>query len=141
MSLLVGPTMCQTLSFNRDLGIELGQRPVPVLDDVVLVIKLSKALGEGLQPGRAGRLHPLDQLQEHDTGAAVWRRPGEQTLTAELSNPDGAVLYCRQAARAEAEEERRQAAEREARRPVCRRCGLKFTDQRWEKLTMHGAEG
>ncbi|MBL1110346.1 hypothetical protein JK361_38330 [Streptomyces sp. 5-8] len=71
MSLLVGPVMRQTLSFGRGLGIELGQRPVPVLDDVVLVINLSKTLGDGLQPGRAGRLHLFDQLQEHDTGAAV----------------------------------------------------------------------
>ncbi|ROQ93630.1 hypothetical protein EDE04_0014 [Streptomyces sp. 2132.2] len=47
MSVLVGPTMRQTLSFGRDLGIELSQRPVPVLDDVVFVIKLSKALGQG----------------------------------------------------------------------------------------------
>lgn len=47
MSVLVGPTMRQTLSFGRDLGIELRQRPVPVLDDVVLIIKLSKALGQG----------------------------------------------------------------------------------------------
>ncbi|MEU3528343.1 hypothetical protein AB0E62_31545 [Streptomyces sp. NPDC038707] len=64
---------------------------------------------------------PLDQLQEHGPGTELWRRPGrpdEQTLTVELSNPDGDVLYCHQAARAEAEEERRQAAEREARRPV-----------------------
>ena len=83
MSLLVGPTMRQTPSFGRALGIELGQRPVPGLDDVVLVIKLSK-------------------------GPAAWRRPGEQTLTAELSNPEADVLYCHQAVRAEAEEERRQ---------------------------------
>lgn len=47
MSVPVGPSMHQTLSFGRDLGIELRQRPVPVLNDVVLVIKLSKALGQG----------------------------------------------------------------------------------------------
>ncbi|AEY94303.1 hypothetical protein SHJG_p1172 (plasmid) [Streptomyces hygroscopicus subsp. jinggangensis 5008] len=28
-------------------------------------------------------------------------------------------------------------AEREARRPVCKRCGRKFTDQRWEETTAH----
>lgn len=47
MSILFGPTTRQTLSFDRDLGVELGQHPVPVLDDVVLVIELSKALGQG----------------------------------------------------------------------------------------------
>ncbi|MDQ0798284.1 hypothetical protein [Streptomyces sp. B1I3] len=70
----------------------------------------------------------LEQLQEHGSGAAVWRRlgrEGEQTLTAALDNPDGDVLYRDQAARADAEEERRRAAEREERRPVCTRCGAK----------------
>ncbi|MFF7803169.1 hypothetical protein [Streptomyces olivaceus] len=113
MPLLVGPAMRQTPSFGRALGIELGQRPVPGLDDVLLVIK----------------------------GPVAWRRPGEQTLTAKLSNPEADVLYCHQAARTETKEERRQAAEREAGRPVCRWCGRKATDQRREKLTMHGAEG
>ena len=27
--------------------------------------------------------------------------------------------------------------EREAQRPVCKRCGQKFTDQRWEETTAH----
>jgi hypothetical protein len=40
---------------------------------------------------------------------------GEQTLTAALDNPDGDVLYRDQEARADAEEERRRAAEREVR--------------------------
>jgi hypothetical protein len=82
----------------------------------------------------------LEQLQEHGAGAAVWRRlgrKGEQTLTAALDNPDGDVLFRDQAARADAEEERRCAAERKARRPVCRRCGRKFTDERWEETTAH----
>ncbi|MGA4862153.1 hypothetical protein ACPB9J_05890 [Streptomyces lavendulocolor] len=80
----------------------------------------------------------LEQLQEHGAGAAVWRRlgrTGEQTLTDALDNPDGEDLYRRQYARAEAEDERRRAAEREARRPVCKRCGRKFTDERWEETT------
>ncbi|MEU1151386.1 hypothetical protein ACFYO9_06540 [Streptomyces sp. NPDC005863] len=138
MSLLVGPTMRQTLSFGRDLGIELGQRPVPVLD-------------ESYSSSNSARRSAKDYSQTVPVVFIPWtssrsttrarRRPGEQTLTAELSNPDGDVLYCHQAARAEAEEERRQAAEQETRRQVCRRCGQKCTDQRWEKLTMHGAEG
>ncbi|MDT9682334.1 hypothetical protein RND61_09630 [Streptomyces sp. TRM76323] len=53
-----------------------------------------------------------------------------QTLTAALDNPDGDALYRRQYAGAEAEDQRRRAAEREARRPVCKRCGRKFTDER-----------
>jgi hypothetical protein len=75
----------------------------------------------------------LEQLQQHGADAAVWRRlgrTGEQTLTAALDNPDGDALYRRQAARADADEEQRRAAEREARRPVCKRCGAKFLPQR-----------
>lgn len=82
----------------------------------------------------------LEQLQQHGAGAAVWRRLGrtdEQTLTAALDNPDGDVLFREQEARADAEDKRRRAAERKARRPVCKRCGRKFTDQRWEETTAH----
>ncbi|MGA4960400.1 replication-relaxation family protein [Streptomyces lavendulocolor] len=82
----------------------------------------------------------LEQLTEHGADAAVWRRlgrTGEQTLTDALDNPDGEDLYRRQYARAEAEGERRRAAEREARRPVCTRCRRKFTDERWEEITVH----
>ncbi len=81
----------------------------------------------------------LEQLQEHGADAAVWRRlgrEGEQTLTAALDNPDGHVLYRRQAARADAAEKQRRDAEREARRPVCTRCGAKYTDERWEETSM-----
>ncbi|MEV5884308.1 hypothetical protein AB0L74_16510 [Streptomyces sp. NPDC052020] len=69
---------------------------------------------------------PLEQLQDHGADAAVWRRRGRtggRMLAAALDNPDGGNLYRDQTARAEAEEVRRTAAEREARRPVCRRCG------------------
>ncbi|MFJ6252699.1 MULTISPECIES: hypothetical protein [unclassified Streptomyces] len=82
----------------------------------------------------------LEQLQKHDAGAAVWRRLGrsrEQTLTDALDNPDGHTLYRAQEARAAAEDKRRRAAEREAQRPVCRRCGRKFSDERWEETTVH----
>ncbi|MEV4342314.1 hypothetical protein [Streptomyces sp. NPDC049590] len=76
----------------------------------------------------------LEQLTEHGAGAAVWRRlgrTGEQSLTDALDNPDGHALYRAQEARASAEDQRRRAAQREAQRPVCRRCGQKFTDERW----------
>ncbi|MFD5662619.1 hypothetical protein [Streptomyces hirsutus] len=80
----------------------------------------------------------LEQLTEHGAGAAVWRRlgrAGEQTLTAALNSPDADALYRGQAARADAEDKRRRAAEREAQWPVCSRCGTKFTDERWEETT------
>ncbi|PJM91468.1 hypothetical protein CG719_33725 [Streptomyces sp. CB01373] len=70
----------------------------------------------------------------------MWRRLGresEQTLTAALDNPDGDAFFREQEARAEAEDKRRRVAEREAQRPVCKRCGQKFTDQRWEETTAH----
>ncbi|MEU7428557.1 hypothetical protein [Streptomyces sp. NPDC040750] len=82
----------------------------------------------------------LEQLQERGADAAVWRRlgrEGEQTLTAALDNPDGDALFCEQEARVDAEDKRRRAAQREAERPVCKRCGQKFTDQRWEETTAH----
>ncbi|MFJ2575122.1 hypothetical protein ACIOYT_32495 [Streptomyces halstedii] len=82
----------------------------------------------------------LEQLTEHGAGAAVWRRlgrNGEQTLTAALDNPDGDDLYRAQEAHAEAEDQRRRAAEREAQRPVCSRCGRKFSDERWKEITVH----
>lgn len=82
----------------------------------------------------------LEQLQEHGADAAVWRRlgrDGEQTLTDALDNPDGHALYRAQEARADAEDQRRCAAQREADRPVCTRCGWKFTDERWEEITVH----
>ncbi|MFD4667994.1 hypothetical protein [Streptomyces halstedii] len=82
----------------------------------------------------------LEKLTEHGAGAVVWRRlgrNGEQTLTAALDNPDGDALYRAQEARADAEDKQRRAAEREAQRPVCSRCGGKFTDERWEEITVH----
>jgi hypothetical protein len=82
----------------------------------------------------------LEQLTEHGADAAVWRRlgrDGEQTLTDALDNPDGHDLYRDQEARADAEDTRRRAAQREAERLVCKRCGRKFTNQRWEETTAH----
>ncbi|WP_327207234.1 hypothetical protein OG336_00150 [[Kitasatospora] papulosa] len=70
----------------------------------------------------------------------MWRwlgRAGEQTLTDALDNPDGDALYRVQEARADAADKQRRAAEREAQRPACTRCGGKFTDERWEEITVH----
>ncbi|MGI5484805.1 hypothetical protein [Streptomyces lavendofoliae] len=72
----------------------------------------------------------------------MWRRlghKGEQTLTAALDNPDGDARFRDQEARADAEDKRRRAAEREAQRPLCKRCGGKFTDERWEETTARTA--
>ncbi|GAA3043726.1 hypothetical protein GCM10017562_75540 [Streptomyces roseofulvus] len=82
----------------------------------------------------------LEQLTEHGADAAVWRRlgrTGEQTLTDALDNPDGHTLYRAQEARADAEDKRRRAVEREAQRPGCTRCGRRFSDERWEEITVH----
>ncbi|GAA2264875.1 hypothetical protein GCM10010232_66330 [Streptomyces amakusaensis] len=83
----------------------------------------------------------LEQLQEHGADAAVWRRlgrTGQQTLTEALTNPDGHALYRAQEARAHAQDQEHRAARREAQRPVCTRCGHKFTDERWEATTARG---
>ncbi|MFE7355809.1 hypothetical protein ACFU8Q_22100 [Streptomyces sp. NPDC057543] len=64
------------------------------------------------------------------------RRPGGggQTATDALGTPDGDGLYRLRAAKADKEETRRRAIEREARRPVCTGCGAKFTDDRWKAV-------
>ncbi|MDJ0465476.1 replication-relaxation family protein [Streptomyces sp. H27-C3] len=83
----------------------------------------------------------LEQLQEHGADAAVWRRLGradDQKLADALDNPDGDALFHRQVAQADAQEKQQRAAEREAHRPVCKRCGAKFTDQRWKETTASG---
>jgi hypothetical protein len=83
----------------------------------------------------------LEQLQEHGADTTAWRGPEhteEQIPTAAPGHPDGDALYRRQAARAEAEKERRRAAEREARRLVYKRCEQKCTGQHWEETTASG---
>ncbi|GAA2774014.1 hypothetical protein [Streptomyces lavendulae] len=86
----------------------------------------------------------LEHLQEHGADAAVWwrlGRTGEQTLTAALDNPYGDALYRVQAARADGRAAQRRAAKGEAQRPVCGRCGRKFTDERWEEVPRAAAPG
>lgn len=79
----------------------------------------------------------LERITADPSGAAgaVWRRLGReqwQTLAQALDNPDGDRLYAVQYERARRLDAERKAAEREAQRPVCRRCGTKFTDDRWQ---------
>ncbi|MFF5393375.1 replication-relaxation family protein [Streptomyces sp. NPDC013012] len=85
----------------------------------------------------------LERITADPAGAAgkVWRRLGRkewQTLGEALDNPDGDRLYLVQWREAKRRREEREAAEREARRPLCTRCGAKFTDERWQYLLGRG---
>ncbi|MGV4891423.1 replication-relaxation family protein [Streptomyces viridosporus] len=86
----------------------------------------------------------LELLREHGpAGPVFWRfgRDHRQPLLDAIGNPrrDAYVARRRQVAR---EEERRrterEAAQREARRPVCADCGRKFTDDRWKAVESSG---
>ncbi|MER8235113.1 replication-relaxation family protein [Streptomyces sp. NPDC094049] len=80
----------------------------------------------------------LDQLREHGpAGPVFWRfgRKELQPLLDAIGNPrlDAALTRRRQAAREEQQRrDEQQAAAREAERPVCARCGTRFTDERWQ---------
>lgn len=82
----------------------------------------------------------LDLLREHGpAGPAFWRfgRDHRQPLLEAIGNPrrDAYLARWRQAAREEKRRRQEQdAARREARRPVCKDCGQKFTDDRWEAV-------
>ncbi|MER6445446.1 hypothetical protein [Streptomyces venezuelae] len=76
----------------------------------------------------------LERITADPAGVAgaVWRRLGRQewqSLPEALDNPDGDRLYAAQ--RKEARDRR---AEREAKRPVCARCGAKCSDERWQQV-------
>lgn len=77
-------------------------------------------------------------------GGAVWRRLGRQewqTPSEALDNPDGEQLHTVQYEQTRGREAERQAAEREAQRPVCARCGAKFADDRWWLIRQHSWPG
>jgi hypothetical protein len=89
----------------------------------------------------------LERITADAEGAAgkVWRRLGRdedewQTLSEALDNPDGDRLYVVQAEQARKRHKEREAAAREAKRPVCGRCGAKFTDERWQTLRQYPAQ-
>lgn len=89
----------------------------------------------------------LERITADPDGAAgkVWRRLGRdedlwQTLGEALDNPDGDRLYAVQLREANRREREREAAAREAQRPVCRRCGAKFTDGRWQTVRQYPAQ-
>ncbi|MFB7918145.1 hypothetical protein [Streptomyces sp. NPDC056061] len=63
------------------------------------------------------------------------RRDEWQTLSEALDNPDGERLYAVQLRDARQRQAEREAAHREAQRPVCTQCGAKFTDDRWQETT------
>lgn len=79
----------------------------------------------------------LQELREHGpAGPAFWRfsREDRQPLLDAIGNArrDAYLTRRRQAARGEQRRRKeREAAQREARRPVCADCGQKFTDDRW----------
>ncbi|MFJ7146704.1 hypothetical protein ACIQVT_00500 [Streptomyces sp. NPDC100445] len=81
----------------------------------------------------------LERICADPAGAAgrVWRRLGReewQTLSEVLDNPDGERLYWVEEEQSRRWQAERKAAEREAQRPVCTRCGTKFTDERWQSV-------
>lgn len=81
----------------------------------------------------------LERITADPAGAAgrVWRRLGRdewQTLSEALDNPDGERLYRTEEEQSRRRQAERKAAEREAQRPVCARCGTKFTDERWQSV-------
>jgi hypothetical protein len=83
----------------------------------------------------------LERITADPDGAAgkVWRRLGRdedewQTLAEALDNPDGDRLYGVQRKEAHRRQKEREAAQREAQRPVCTRCGEKFTEDRWQSI-------
>ncbi|MEU7649936.1 replication-relaxation family protein [Streptomyces huasconensis] len=81
----------------------------------------------------------LERITADPAGAAgrVWRRLGRkewQTLSEALDNPDGERLYRVEEEQSRRRQAERKAAEREAQRPVCARCGAKFTDERWQLI-------
>ncbi|MCZ0983799.1 replication-relaxation family protein [Streptomyces diastatochromogenes] len=88
----------------------------------------------------------LERITADPAGAAgkVWRRLGRdgwQTLSEALDNPDGERLYRVQLQEARRRQAERKAAEREAQRPVCARCGTKFTDERWQSVAQTSWRG
>ncbi|MGW3958015.1 replication-relaxation family protein [Streptomyces sp. NPDC004752] len=81
----------------------------------------------------------LERITADPAGAAgrVWRRLGRdewQTLSEAMDNPDGERLYAVQLREARQRQAEREAAHREAQRPVCTQCGTKFTDERWQEI-------
>ncbi|MFE5098197.1 replication-relaxation family protein [Streptomyces sp. NPDC056638] len=89
----------------------------------------------------------LERITADPDGAAgkVWRRLGRdedqwQTLAEALDNPDGDRLHVVQAEQARKRQKEREAAAREAQRPVCRHCGAKFTDDRWDSVRQYPAQ-
>lgn len=88
----------------------------------------------------------LERITADPAGAAgrVWRRLGRdewQTLSEALDNPDGERLYRVEEEQSRRRHAERKAAEREAQRPVCARCGTKFTDERWQSVAQTSWRG
>ncbi|MEW2275618.1 replication-relaxation family protein [Streptomyces griseofuscus] len=84
----------------------------------------------------------LERITADPAGAAgrVWRRLGReewQALGEALDNPDGERLYRMEQEQSRRRHAEREAAEREAKRPVCTQCGTKFNDERWQSIRQY----
>ncbi|WP_052385527.1 hypothetical protein [Streptomyces sp. NRRL F-2890] len=87
----------------------------------------------------------IDILREHGPTAPIFHRAGRdqpQTLTDAIGNPRQDAVHAQDRAH-HAEQMRKRALEeaaaREAKRPVCTECGVKFSDERWTYTdTSHG---
>ncbi|MGW0665374.1 hypothetical protein [Streptodolium elevatio] len=66
---------------------------------------------------------------------------GWQRLADASDNPDGDTLLRTELAERDRRGREREAAEREAKRPVCTRCGATFSDERWEQVEAAGPRG
>ncbi|MGA5364227.1 replication-relaxation family protein [Streptomyces purpurascens] len=139
------------LVFNR-IGERNPNRTIPRLQE------LTRHLWQG---ERAGGYHEYDgkmpiiatglkNLREHGPAGPVFLRFGRdhmQPLLEAIGNPRREAAEARfreetrarrdeyqaQLRRAAQEQAAKQAAEREARRPVCTGCGARFTDERWQE--------
>ncbi|MGV9761677.1 hypothetical protein ACWDUC_38565 [Streptomyces tricolor] len=141
------------LVFNR-IGERNPNRTVPRL------MELTRHLWQGERQRGGHHLYDrkipiiavgLNQLREHGPAGLVFARfgrSGPQTLLEAIGNPRREAADAREQEEAKAraaqyqaevqrvaqEHDAKQAAEREARRPVCTGCGTRFTDARWKAV-------
>ncbi|MDX5562725.1 hypothetical protein PYK79_03590 [Streptomyces sp. ID05-04B] len=96
--------------------------------------------GSGCTCRRAFYDPTADPADPAGAAGKAWRRLGRdewRTLGEALDNPDGDRLYAVQWEQARQRQAEREAAQREAQRPVCARCGAKFTDDRQDSIRWH----
>jgi transposase-like protein len=141
------------LVFNR-VGERNPNRTVPRLQEVTRHLWQGERLpgGHHLYDRKIPIIATgLNQLRQHGPAGPVFfsfGRDHPQPLLEAIGNPRleaanareaeeakaRAAAYQAQVRRAAQEHDAKKAAEREARRPVCTGCGMKFTDARWEAV-------